>query len=92
MLRIRLQRKGATHAPIYRIVVCESTSPRDGRFVEILGTYHPSPSGKVVPLTIKLDRVDYWLKCGAQPSDTTKSLIKRARKATAATSAETPAA
>ncbi len=80
MLRIRLQRHGSAHAPIYRIVVCESTSRRDGRFVEILGTYNPSPRGKAVPLTLALDRADYWLKCGAQPSDTAKSLIKKARK------------
>ncbi|MCD8284296.1 MAG: 30S ribosomal protein S16 [Opitutae bacterium] len=92
MLRIRLQRHGSTHAPIYRIVVCERTSPRDGRFVEIVGTYNPSPSGKAVALAVKLDRVDYWTKCGAQPSETVRSLIKRARKEAAAAAAATPAA
>ena len=80
MLRIRLQRHGSTHAPIYRIAVCENTARRDGRFVEILGTYNPSPKGKAVGLTLDVARADYWLRCGAQPSDTARSLIKRARK------------
>lgn len=84
MLRIRLQRHGSTHAPIYRIVVCENTARRDGRFVEILGTYNPSPKGKAVGLTLNLDRADYWMKCGAQPSETARSLVKRARKEAAA--------
>lgn len=87
MLRIRLQRHGSTHHPIYRLVVCESTARRDGRFVEIVGTYEPAAQGKAIPLTVNLERVDYWTKCGAQPSDTVRSLIKKARKA-----AEAPAA
>lgn len=91
MLRIRLQRHGSTHAPIYRIAVCENTARRDGRFVEILGTYNPSPRGKAIGLTLDLERADHWLKCGAQPSDTARSLIKRARKETA-TAVEAPAA
>lgn len=84
MLRIRLQRHGSTHAPIYRIAVCENTARRDGRFVEILGSYNPSPKGKAIGLNVDLARADYWIKCGAQPSDTVRSLIKRARKETAA--------
>lgn len=80
MLRIRLQRHGAAHAPNYRLVVCESTARRDGRFVEIVGAYNPAAKGNTQPLTVDLDRVDYWVKCGAQPSDTVRSLIKRARK------------
>ncbi|MDR2512325.1 MAG: 30S ribosomal protein S16 [Puniceicoccales bacterium] len=80
MVRIRLQRHGSTHAPSYRLVACEHTFRRDGRFVEILGSYIPSPKGKAVPLALNLDRVDYWLSVGAQPSDTVRSLIKRARK------------
>lgn len=83
MLRIRLQRHGSTHHPVYRLVVCESTSRRDGRFVEIVGSYEPSARGNSVPFSVKLERVDYWLKCGAQPSDTVRSLIKKARKAAA---------
>ncbi|MBR5622059.1 MAG: 30S ribosomal protein S16 [Opitutales bacterium] len=84
MLRIRLQRHGAAHAPNYRLVVCESTARRDGRFVEIVGSYNPAAKGKTEPLKVALDRVDYWLKCGAQPSETVASLIKRARKEVAA--------
>lgn len=84
MLRIRLQRHGSTHAPIYRLAVCESTARRDGRFVEVIGSYNPSPKGKAVGLAIDLARADYWIKCGAQPSETARSLIKRARKETVA--------
>ncbi len=81
MVRLRLQRHGSTHAPMYRVVACESTTRRDGRFIEILGNYNPSARGKESPLTINLDRVSHWLTVGAQPSDTVKSLIKRAKKA-----------
>jgi small subunit ribosomal protein S16 len=81
-LKIRLQRHGAKGAPIFRMVVCEHTTRRDGKFVEILGTFHPSPRGQNTkkPLTVRLDRVDYWLKIGAKPSDTANTLIKQARK------------
>lgn len=81
MVRIRLQRHGATHAPNYRMVACEQTVRRDGRFVEILGVYNPCAKGKTEALNINLDRVDYWLGVGAQPSETARSLIKTARKA-----------
>lgn len=84
MVRIRLQRHGSAHAPVYRVVACESTTRRDGRFVEILGVYSPCAKGKEVELKLNLDRVDHWLSVGAQPSDTARSLIKRARKTPAA--------
>ncbi|MDR2863953.1 MAG: 30S ribosomal protein S16 [Puniceicoccales bacterium] len=81
MVRIRLQRHGSTHAPNYRLVACESTTRRDGRFIEILGTYTPrAATGKQVAINLNLDRVEHWLSVGAQPSDTARSLIKRARK------------
>ena len=80
-LKIRLQRKGTRHAPVYRMVVAESTSTRDGRFVEILGTYAPQARGQDQESVLKLDRIDYWLSVGAQPTDTAKDLIKKARKA-----------
>ena len=81
-LKIRLQRHGAKGAPIFRLVVCEHTTRRDGKFVEILGTFHPSPKGQDTkhPLTMRLDRVEHWLKVGAKPSDTVWTLIKKARK------------
>lgn len=84
MLRLRLQRHGSTHNPIYRVVAVESRSRRDGACVENLGTYSPKAAGKTPELQLNVERVDYWLSVGAQPSDTVKSLIKKAKKAVAA--------
>ena len=81
-LKIRLTRIGAVHQPHYRVVVAEARSRRDGDPVEVLGTYDPRTKGKQV--SIKLDRVDYWIGKGAKPSDTLNSLIKKARKAATA--------
>ena len=77
MLRIRLSRHGAKKDPHYRVVVAEKSSPRDGRFVEIVGHYHPAM--KPSQLELKLDRIDYWVGHGAQCSETVGSLVKRAR-------------
>lgn len=82
-LKIRLQRHGSTHEPMYRLVVAESSSRRDGKFVETLGMYNPSPRGKDVDLKINVERAEYWLGVGAQPSDTAKALIKKAKAAQA---------
>ncbi|MGF1448293.1 MAG: 30S ribosomal protein S16 [Opitutales bacterium] len=79
-LKIRLQRAGSKHSPVYRVVVAESAFQRDGRFVENLGLYSPSARGQEVEIRLKLDRVDYWLSVGAKPSDTVRSLIRAARK------------
>lgn len=88
-LKIRLQRGGSAHNAVYRIVVAESASRRDGRFVENVGTYAPKARGKDQPCTLKLDRIDYWLSVGAKPTDTVKSLIRAERKlATAQGTAE----
>ena len=84
-LKIRLSRIGSTHNPIYHVVVAEARSRRDGDATEILGTYNPRAKKDV--LTLKVDRVDYWISKGATPTDTAKSLIKNARKAAAATPA-----
>lgn len=84
-LKIRLSRIGSTHNPIYHVVVAEARSRRDGDATEILGTYNPR--AKANALTLKVERVDYWLSKGATPTDTAKSLIKSARKAVAATPA-----
>jgi small subunit ribosomal protein S16 len=78
-LKIRLSRIGSTHNPIYHVVIAEARSRRDGAATEILGTYNPR--AKTNALTLKVDRVDYWLSKGALPTDTAKSLIKTARKA-----------
>ena len=83
-LKIRLQRGGSNHKPHYRMVVAESTNRRDGRFVEILGTYDPRNKSESAQSNLKMDRIDYWVGVGAQPSDTCRALIKRARKSAAA--------
>lgn len=78
MVKIRLQRQGAKKAPFYHIVVADSRSPRDGRIVEKIGTYDPMTD----PATINLDKekVEYWIKNGAKPTDTVKALIEKASK------------
>ena len=75
MVRIRLKRMGRKFKPFYRVVAADSRSKRDGRHIEVLGYYNPMTE----PMTIemKMDRIDYWLSVGAQPSDTVASLIKR---------------
>ena len=79
-VKIRLQRGGAAHAPHYRVVVTDIRSPRDGRFVEKVGTYDPKNKDADKQLDLVLERIDYWLSVGAKPSDTVRSLIKKARK------------
>jgi small subunit ribosomal protein S16 len=76
MVRIRLRRIGLKGQPTYRIVAAEKESPRDGRFLEILGVYNPRTN----PSTIKLkeDRVYHWMKNGAQPSDSVAQIFKTA--------------
>jgi small subunit ribosomal protein S16 len=83
MLRIRLQRFGTKNEPSFRMVVAESTTRRDGRFVELLGHYNPRARGKATELVLDPTKYDAWVKKGAQPSDTAKALIKRARAALA---------
>lgn len=76
MVKIRLRRVGAKKAPFYRIVVADSRSPRDGRFIEEIGTYDPmADSGKI---KIDLERAKYWIANGAQPTDTVRGLLKKA--------------
>ena len=76
MVKIRLRRMGAKKAPFYRIVVADSRFPRDGRFIEELGTYDP----RTEPSTIKVDgdKAREWIKNGAQPTDTVRKLLKNA--------------
>lgn len=76
-VKIRLKRMGRKKAPHYRVVVTDKASPRDGRFVESLGYY--KPLSEPARLVLDLERVDYWLGKGAEPSNTVKSLIGRAR-------------
>ena len=76
MVKIRLQRQGKKKAPYYHIVVADSTSPRDGKIIEQIGTYDPMTK----PSTIVVDKekLEQWIKNGAQPTDTVKALIKNA--------------
>jgi small subunit ribosomal protein S16 len=75
-VRIRLRREGRKKTPMYRIVVAESTFPRDGRFIEIIGQYQPRNGENA--LNLKVDRVNHWLDVGALPTDTVRSLLRRA--------------
>jgi small subunit ribosomal protein S16 len=80
MVRIRLRREGTTNRPYYRVVVTDSRSPRDGKFIEHVGNYDPAKkTGE--NFQVDLGRIEYWLGCGAQPTETVLSLIKKARKA-----------
>lgn len=76
MVKIRLRRLGAKKAPFYRIVVADSRYPRDGRFIEEIGSYNPL----VNPAEIKVDteRAQQWMKNGAQPTDTVRDILKKA--------------
>ena len=85
MVVIRLARGGAKKRPFYRVVVADRRFPRDGRYIEQVGTYDPRTTQTQVNL--KLERVDHWIKVGAQPSDTVRSLIKKVRKALPASDA-----
>lgn len=76
-VKIRLARHGAKKKPFYRIVVADSESPRDGRFIETVGTYDPVQQPAAID--IKADRLNYWLSQGAKPTDTVRSLIKGAQ-------------
>ena len=76
MVRIRLRRVGRKKAPVYRIIVADSQSPRDGKFIEIIGQYAPRQAQG--GLNVNEERANYWLGVGAQPSDTVRSLLRRA--------------
>ena len=77
MVVIRLARGGAKKRPYYRVVVADRRMPRDGRYIERVGNFDPRV--EEAQINLKLDRIDYWLKTGAKPSDTVKSLVKRFR-------------
>jgi small subunit ribosomal protein S16 len=78
-VRIRLKRIGTTNTPAYRIVVADSRSPRDGRFIEEIGSYSPLKKGE--NFVLKLQRAQYWLSKGAQPTETVASFIRKAARA-----------
>ena len=76
MVKIRLRRMGAKKAPFYRIVVADSRYPRDGRFIEEIGTYNPFVNP--AELKVDVDRAQAWIKTGAQPTETVRDLLKKA--------------
>jgi small subunit ribosomal protein S16 len=84
-VKIRMKRVGAKNSPVFRIVVADGRSPRDGKFIEEIGTYQPRK--KSDNFNIDMERAKYWLSKGAQPSDTVASFIKKAIKAATATAA-----
>lgn len=75
MVKLRLRRAGKKKYPIYKIVAADTRSPRDGRFIETVGQYNPNINP--ILLTVKEERVFYWLRKGAQPTDTVRSLLQR---------------
>jgi len=75
LVKLRLKRIGTKKKPFYRIVVADSRSPRDGRFIENVGTYDPRQNPSAV--TLKEERIRYWLNNGVQPTDTVRSLLKK---------------
>jgi len=79
MVKIRLRRMGAKKNPFYRVVVADSRSPRDGRFIEEIGTYDPLASPSLIKVDV--ERAEYWIKNGAQPTDTVRALLKKASAA-----------
>ena len=76
---IRLRREGNLNKPYYKVVVADQRSPRDGKFIELVGNYDPKKPGDNA--NIDLGRADYWISKGAQPSETVRSIIKKTRKA-----------
>jgi len=79
VVKIRMKRVGAKNKPVFRIVVADGRSPRDGKFIEEIGTYQPLKTGE--NYSLKLDRAQYWISQGAKPSDTVASFIKKLGKA-----------
>jgi len=77
-VKIRLKRIGTKNTPVFRIVVADSRSPRDGKFLEEIGTYNPLKKDN--NFSVDLGRAEHWIKVGAQPSETVASFIKKARK------------
>ena len=90
VVKIRLRRMGAKKKPFYRIVVADSHFPRDGRFIEEIGIYDPTAHPSLIKVDV--ERAEYWVKNGAQRTDTVRALLKKAGEAKSADTAETPAA
>ncbi len=87
MVKIRLRRMGAKKRPFYRLVAADSRSPRNGRFIEVLGTYDPTQDPPTIVL--KKERIEYWISNGAQPTDTARGILKSQGMLGAGTAEET---
>jgi small subunit ribosomal protein S16 len=81
-VKIRMKRIGAKNTPVFRIVVADGRSPRDGKFIEELGTYQPLKKDN--NFTLDIERAQYWISKGAQPSDTVASFLRKAKRTAAA--------
>ena len=92
MVTIRLARGGSKKRPFYHITVADSQRSRNGRFVERVGFFNPIAHGADEKMRLDLDRIEFWIRQGAQPSERVASLIKRYRKAASATTSEEAAA
>ena len=84
---IRLRREGSLNNPYYKIVIADQRSPRDGKFIELVGNYDPKKPGDNA--NIDLSRIDYWINNGARPSDTVRSLLKKEKAKAAKAAKET---
>ena len=84
MVTVRLARHGAKKSPFYHVTVAEKSAKRDGRFIERIGFFNPVARGSEAPLRIDLARLDYWLACGAQPSERVRQLAAQLRRTQAA--------
>lgn len=84
MVVIRLQRKGKPHQPYYRVVAIEKSRGATGKPIEVIGSYNPRVEAQGKKVEVKKDRYEHWIKVGAQPSDTVRTLVKAAFKSAAA--------
>jgi small subunit ribosomal protein S16 len=87
MVTIRLARTGAKKRPFYHLTVAESSSKRDGKFIERLGFFNPIATGKAERLKVNLERAEYWMSVGAKPSERVQQLLREARKGGSAAAA-----
>ena len=89
-VRIRMKRMGRKHRPFYRICIMDQRKPRDGKSIEEVGFYDTSVHDKAQRVNLKMDRIDYWLSVGAQPSEKVNALIRKVRKGQFGSAAEPP--
>ena len=89
-VRIRMKKMGRKHRPFYRVCVMDSRKPRDGKAIEEVGTYDTSVRDKAARVNLNMERIDYWISVGAQPSENVKALIKKVKNNKFGTAKEPP--